>query len=274
MTLPGVAGDARSRCPVPWGANLAESKMFTNVCTRLSSLLVIATLSACGAETKSNPEATTDSTADKAAEAIEPVAKAPDTATPPTEAPKAVSGAPLAYLQALYLADAGSRPVCAAANEGQLVYLVGAKEFQACAAGQWQVVDLRGPQGLKGEDGVDGQSSAIVSRQYCSKNIASDLTIRSVVSVMANGDVHSSCEASDSWRSIQSSSLLSVRSFGASSGENGCTVTYDADGVASSGWWDFKTVGSVRQATYRDTASTLNGNVYQFAAEECTTTVY
>lgn len=247
--------------------------MFTNVCTRLSSLLVIATLSACGAESKSNPEATPDSPADTAAEAPEPSVKLPTTVTLPSEAPRAVSDAPSAG-HALYLADASKLPACDAAAEGRLVYLVASKEFQACAGGAWQVVDLRGPQGEAGKDGEDGLSNAIVSRQYCSKSIASDLTIRSVVSVMANGDVHSTCEASDSLRSIQSSSLLSGLSAGAASGENGCTVTYDADGMASSGWWDFKTVGGIRQATYRDTGSVADGSVYQFASNECTTTVY
>jgi len=249
--------------------------MFTNTRTRLSTALVLSSVSllaACGAETKVS-EGTTDSAPNKPAKPSEEIPPSNPTTIPTASAPVAVSAAP----QALYLADASNRPACAAANEGQLVYLVAAKEFQTCSAGAWQAVDLRGPQGEAGKDGVDGvdgASSAVVSRQYCSKAIAESLYIRSTLSVMANGDVHSTCEVSDSLRSTQSASLLSALTGSVISGENGCTVTYDADGTATSGWWNFVTVNGVRQATYRDVGSAADGNVYQFAAEECTKTVY
>jgi hypothetical protein len=251
--------------------------MFTNARTRLSSALILSSVSllaACGAETKVADD-TPDLASNKPAEGSkDPEASNPTPATV-SKAPEAVSPAPQATApQALYLADAGKRPVCDEMNEGQLVYLVSAKEMQACQAGQWEVVDLRGAQGEAGRDGKDGLSSAVVSRQYCSKAVAESLYIRSTVSVMANGDVHSTCEVSDSLRSTQSASLLSALTGSVISGQNGCTVTYDADGTATSGWWNFVTVNGVRQATYRDVGSAADGNVYQFAAEECTKTVY
>ncbi len=247
--------------------------MLTKSLSRVSSLLVIATLSACGAETKSNSEATPDYPAEKAAEAIEPVAKAPDTATPPSEAPRAVSDAPSAYPQALYLADAGSRPVCAAANEGQLVYLVGAKEFQACAAGQWQVVDLRGPQGLKGDAGeagaagANGQDNRIIAAVSCSRVTANPLLVQYNVSLMASGDVFVRCGVTNDGREHSASMFHASGSQGAS--DLSCSVGYDL-GAANFGYFSFKTDLGVRSFTsHDDTDTTVN-----FAAEECTTAVY
>lgn len=246
--------------------------MFTKSLSRVSSLLVIATLSACGAETKSNPEATPDSPADTAAEAPEPVAKAPTTVDLPSEAPRAVSGAPSAG-HALYLTDASKLPDCDAAAEGRLVYLVASKEFQACAQGQWQVVDLRGPQGEAGKDGVDGADgqdgadNRIVANTYCSRATANGLFLQYDVNLMSSGDVFTTCSVGNSSREHSATKFHSANSAGASS--LGCIVGYDLD-TADFGFISFATSLGIRSFTIEDNGSTK----IDFAAEECTTTVY
>ncbi len=49
-------------------------------------------------------------------------------------------------------------PACSPAEEGWIVYLVPAAQLQACEAGSWTVVDLRGHDGATGvgKDGADG----------------------------------------------------------------------------------------------------------------------
>lgn len=57
-------------------------------------------------------------------------------------------------------------PACAAESEGALVYIKAAKQFNVCANGQWEVIDLRGDkgdvgaQGERGSDGLAGRDGA------------------------------------------------------------------------------------------------------------------
>lgn len=244
--------------------------MLTKSFALLSSVLSVATLSACGAESKSNPEATPDSPAEKAVEAIEPVPSTQGKDTPASEAPRAVFDAPAAYPQALYLADAGSRPVCAQSNEGQLVYLVGAREFQACVAGQWEVVDLRGAQGAAGKDGKDGKdgvSNRIVAKTTCSRITTSSLLIAYEASVMATGDAFVRCSVTDAGRQHSVSLYHADGSQGAS--DLACNVGYDLD-ASTGGFVTFATDLGTRSFTVEDNGSTK----LDFATEECTTVVY
>jgi hypothetical protein len=61
---------------------------------------------------------------------------------------------------AMLVPDASALPPCDEASEGLLVYVKSDAAFQACAAGAWGAIDLKGKDGkdgVKGEDGEDGE---------------------------------------------------------------------------------------------------------------------
>lgn len=63
------------------------------------------------------------------------------------------AGEPTARL----VASVSALPECDATREGSLVYVRDVREFQTCAEGSWQVIDLRGPAGADGKDGLAGK---------------------------------------------------------------------------------------------------------------------
>jgi hypothetical protein len=69
-----------------------------------------------------------------------------------SDAPSQTRGAQ----HALLVPDASKLPACDEAAEGLLVYVKADGEFQACASGAWEAIDLKGKDGLNGSDGKDG----------------------------------------------------------------------------------------------------------------------
>jgi len=57
---------------------------------------------------------------------------------------------------ALLVLDATDLPSCTSANEGSLYYVQADAEFQVCASGAYQAIDLTGPAGKDGVNGVNG----------------------------------------------------------------------------------------------------------------------
>ncbi len=52
-------------------------------------------------------------------------------------------------------------PPCDASQEGWIVYLKPAAALEACEAGQWVIVDLRGKEGASGRDGAPGADGKV-----------------------------------------------------------------------------------------------------------------
>jgi hypothetical protein len=101
---------------------------------RSYSLLIALLISACGS----------DDSADKAADNTTILGDQLATAESAPE-------------RALLVQDASALPVCDEASDGLLVYVKADAQFQACAAGAWEVIDLKGKDGVDGKNGEDGE---------------------------------------------------------------------------------------------------------------------
>jgi hypothetical protein len=160
-----------------------------------------------------------------------------------TQAPAAT---PASYT--MLLDSAANLPACAATNEGQLVYLKTEAQFQACSAGAWAVVEIKGEKGDAGEAGVAGAAGEqgeagagmTLAAQY-SCDGSSDLnadgaesTSGSDVSVVrfSSGDYFISCEDrffSTTYTyadSTASSNFFAAASNGVQDGAIGCVAFY------------------------------------------------
>lgn len=60
----------------------------------------------------------------------------------------------------------GEKPTCGPENENQLIYHVEDELFYSCKGNDWAVIDLKGKDGAKGEDGSD----SIVRKTWTMKN--------------------------------------------------------------------------------------------------------
>ncbi len=60
-------------------------------------------------------------------------------------------------LSSLYVTSAADLPVCDKAQTGALAYVKAEEHFVTCDGGEWDTVEIKGPQGAPGKDGVDGK---------------------------------------------------------------------------------------------------------------------
>jgi len=125
-----------------------------------------------------------------------------------------------------------------------------------------------GPIGPAGPVGPVGQPGSGLKQQFICEGFADlvgdgrGFSLQHNIYRFHDGSVMTTCETIGGMDQSSSTRFYKAGQNGTAPG--GCYLTFDAD-TSSSGYWDFRLTEeeSVSLATYRDTASTLNGRVFR-----------
>lgn len=132
-----------------------------------------------------------------------------------------------------------------------------------------------GPAGAKGDKGDSGTQGApgatgasgigIASKLYCS-TINGGWRFSYQTVAFSDGGRFVACDVSDDYSQSSASRLYPSSVVGATSGA--CIVTFDADGTASAGFWDFHLTGSAGAvAVYHDAGSPYDNSSVTLACQ-------
>lgn len=113
---------------------------------------------------------------------------------------------------------------------------------------------------------VDEQS--VTSTVACHKALGS-LDFYFVITTFNNNDKYITCTLSNSTTQVQSSWYYKSTFAGATSED--CLVSFDSDGTASYGYWQFSRASGVRKVVYNDSSSGSNGTTVTYAPSDCIT---
>jgi hypothetical protein len=133
---------------------------------------------------------------------------------------------------------------------------------------------MAGSNGKDGSDGTDGASLTPESLLYCSKitslpDAGGSIRLSYHVAAFSDGSSLVSCEAETTGVvSASSTNLYAPWQMGASS--LGCSVTSDAAGPATAGWWKFEMEDGTAMATYHDVGEPDDLAFYAFKTADCT----
>jgi hypothetical protein len=195
------------------------------------------------------------------------------------------AAAPASYT--MLLDSAVNLPACEATNEGQLVYLKTEAQFQACSAGAWAVVDIKGEKGDAGEAGAAGAAGEqgeageagvdnhIVSSIGCNGILSgTSVSVSYSAALTAAGDVFVTGEVAGTTSQASSAKFYAASQTGAVLGA--VIVVFDLSGSSNSGFWRLSLDRStlVVSATYTDTDYAGGGQTWTMTPDDCTVNEY
>lgn len=169
------------------------------------------------------------------------------------------------------LATVADLPECAGDVLGRLYYVEETKEFQVCKSTGWEVIDLKGKDGMDGRDGLDGHDGenasieVVASTVNCSK-IFGGVYFKYRIVTFSDGSKQVICAAEDGMYS--SSGIITYLSTQVGATSEYCSFTLDLENY-SGGWWKFENVSGTRTATYNDIASASDNTTITFAESDC-----
>jgi hypothetical protein len=117
--------------------------------------------------------------------------------------------------------------------------------------------------GASGMRGATGTGLSIVAHMRCSKLVTQLFEYQTVE--FSDGSLLVSCSVSGAAIQAHTTQLYAAEQNGADTG--GCLVTYDVDGTASGGYWNFTL--SPRRALYNDAGSANDQQAVTFASADC-----
>jgi hypothetical protein len=139
--------------------------------------------------------------------------------------------------------------------------------ISACggAKGEPGAAGAAGQIGETGPTGATGQGLTILSKFTCAKS-SGGLGFSYSGVTFSSGDVYVTCEVRGTASQVSSGRIYLASQTGASI--FGCTVTFDSEGTASSGYWAFDT-GATKKVTYHDSGTSIDGVAVTFADADC-----
>lgn len=151
-------------------------------------------------------------------------------------------------------------PKCDSSHQSQIYYVQDTGELILCDGTKWF--------SIKGADGKDGATTSILSGFNCTK-LSGGLTFHFAGITYTTGDVWVECDIANS--SLQVTGTGLYKSTQVASSTFLCSITFDSDGTATSGFWTFTGTKGIRKAVYTDAGSSSNQSTMTFSSTDCTT---